>query len=75
MAPITFDWIVCRGSERQVTNGRVACPGVGRAGHTRWVQVEDCLDCRHLIATPIDRLPHGLCSTGADSPLPFHDLL
>jgi hypothetical protein len=75
MAPITVDWIVCRGSERQVTDGRVACPGLGKTGRTRWVQVEDCLDCRHLMAAPIDRLPDGLCSTGVDSRVQVRDLL
>jgi hypothetical protein len=76
MAPVTFDWIVCRGAERQVADGRVACPAFTLA-RTRTVQLDECLDCRHLIATPIDRLPQGMCSTGEQLPvhLPEHDLL
>lgn len=63
-----LDWIVCLGSERAVTDGRVECPTLGRPVRRGTMSVERCLDCRHLIATPIDRLPEGMCSVGDPFP-------
>lgn len=54
-------WIVCVGAERQVSDGRAACPVSSSRGD---VAIETCLLCRHLIATPIDRMAEGMCSTG-----------
>jgi hypothetical protein len=34
-------------------DGRVECP----AAATRMVKSDECLDCRHLVSTPIDRSP------------------
>jgi len=60
---LEIDWIVCRGQERQVTAGCLRCPAqqLGEADHE--IRVEDCLECRHLIATPMDREPKGMCAT------------
>lgn len=55
------DWIVCRGAERQVIDGRVQCPASSEGG---WVGVETCLACRHLMASPVDRHPDAWCETG-----------
>lgn len=57
-------WIVCLGSERTVINGRVACPALREAAQPETMSAEDCLDCRHLVATPVDRLAQGTCSVG-----------
>ena len=59
----TLDWIVCLGSERQVADGRVECPTLSGP-----MSVERCLDCRHLAATPFDRLAEGMCSVGDPFP-------
>lgn len=60
---IEIQWIVCRGEERQVANGCVWCPTQpgSEQGHER--RVEECLDCRHLVDTAVDRLPDGMCTT------------
>ena len=57
-----MDWIVCHAVELVVMEGRVSCPDVRArdVGHT--TSVEDCLLCRHLIATPADRRPDGMCA-------------
>jgi hypothetical protein len=54
------DWIVCRGAEREVEDGLVLCPASSAA---EWVAVQTCLACRHLMASPIDRLPDAWCAT------------
>ena len=54
------DWIVCRGAERAVEDGLVLCPASSAAES---VSVQTCLACRHLMATPIDRLPDAWCAT------------
>ena len=64
----TLDWIVCLGFERAVSDGRVECPTQGRPARRGTMNVERCLDCRHLIATPIDRLAEGMCSVGDPFP-------
>ena len=48
------EWIVCDGAERPVTEGLVDCPRQ-QALTARLVEVDTCLLCRHLMATPIDR--------------------
>lgn len=60
---LEIDWIVCRDQERAVVAGCISCPpdGAGRGG--REMQVRDCLDCRHLMATPLDRQAEGMCAT------------
>jgi len=63
LALIEIGWIVCRNHERPVVDGRVRYPGLKRREPSQEVRVEDCLDCRHLIATSIDRLPEWMCST------------
>lgn len=57
-------WIVCFGAERQVADGRAACP---RSSSPADVAIETCLGCRHLMATPVDRMAEGMCSSGTDS--------
>jgi hypothetical protein len=39
----SVEWIVCRGAERDVRDGAVACPVAGED-----VAVQACLSCRHL---------------------------
>lgn len=64
MARIEIDWIVCRGDERQVAEGRVHCPALKQRDTRQAVRVEDCLACRRLIATSVDRMRAGMCDTG-----------
>jgi hypothetical protein len=57
-----LDWIVCLGAERPVADMRVVCPtGLGAVA-TAEVPVEECLRCRHLLATAVDRIPTFMCS-------------
>jgi hypothetical protein len=56
------EWIVCDGAERPVIEGRVDCPRQ-QALTARLVDVDTCLLCRHLMATPIDREWQGDCAT------------
>ena len=58
------EWIVCDGAERPVIEGLVDCPRQ-QALTARLVEVDTCLLCRHLMATPIDREWQGECA--ADS--------
>ena len=58
---VTLDWIVCGGAERSIVEQRVACP----RSQPGFVDAEDCFLCRHLMATPIDRLADGQCATDA----------
>jgi hypothetical protein len=60
------EWIVCDGAERPVIDGRVDCPRQ-QALTARPADVVNCLLCRHLMATPIDREWQGECSTDAPS--------
>lgn len=60
---LEIDWIVCWDREREVADGCILCPGVGASEEGREIRVQDCLDCRHLMATPLDRQPEGMCST------------
>ena len=60
----TVEWIVCDGAERAAIERRVACPRQS-ALTARLVDVEECLLCRHLMATPIDREWQGGCATDA----------
>jgi hypothetical protein len=56
------DWIVCLGAERPVFDMRVDCPRPSDpAVHDAEVDVEDCLNCRHLLTTPVDRMPRFMC--------------
>jgi hypothetical protein len=57
-----IDWIVCHALERRVVDGRVPCPEIGKRDPRTTIWVENCLLCRHLIATPIDRRPEGMCA-------------
>jgi len=65
-----LDWIACLGSERHVADGQVECPSVRLPARRGKVSVEHCLDCRHLLATPVDRLPDIMCSAGDPSQPP-----
>lgn len=57
-----LDWIVCLGAERHVADGYVLCPGgAGESGGLH-VNVDDCLNCRHLMAAANDRTPSDACS-------------
>jgi hypothetical protein len=60
---LEIDWIVCRDREREVVDGCMWCPGGGAGEEGREIHVQDCLDCRHLMATPLDREPEGICAT------------
>ena len=60
----SITWIVCLGAERQVVDGRAACP---RSSSPADVAIETCLLCRHLMATPVDRMAEGMCSSGTNS--------
>jgi hypothetical protein len=62
---LEIDWIVCRDRERGVVDGCVVCPTEGASDGGREVPVQDCLDCRHLMATPLDRQRQGMCATEA----------
>ena len=62
---LDIDWIVCRDRERSVVDGCISCPGGGESEEGREIRVQDCLDCRHLRATPMDRRPEGMCTTEA----------
>jgi hypothetical protein len=64
----TLDWIVCLGSERPVANGRVECPTLSDSAQRGTMSVERCLECRHLVATPIDRMAESMCSVGDPFP-------
>lgn len=64
----TLAWIVCLGSERQVADGRVECPTLSQPARRGTMSVERCLDCRHLVATPIDHMAEGMCSVGEPFP-------
>ena len=57
-----IEWIVCHAVERLVVDGRVSCPYIRAGDVTQTAGVEDCLLCRHLIATPADRRPDGTCA-------------
>jgi hypothetical protein len=61
---LEIDWIVCRGRERAVVDGCISCPADGAGEEGRESPVQDCLDCRHLMATNLDRQPEGMCTTG-----------
>ena len=63
----TLEWIVCEGAERPVIERRVACPR-RRTLIARLVDIDECLLCRHLMATPIDRERQGECATDAPAP-------
>jgi len=63
LAILEIDWIVCRDRERGVVDGCIVCPADGASEEGREIHVHDCLDCRHLIATPLDRQPEGMCAT------------
>jgi hypothetical protein len=56
------DWIVCHGHDQPVKRGRVKCPLQGTTRQSADVDVEECLACRHLQASSVDRLPAGVCS-------------
>ena len=58
------DWVVCHGFERAVADGRVECPAETAGAQSREVDIQDCLECRHLTVTPVDRERQGMCSAG-----------
>jgi hypothetical protein len=60
---LKIDWIVCRDQERAVVDGYILCPAAGSSEEDREIRVQNCLDCRHLMATPLDRQPEGMCAT------------
>jgi len=60
---LEIDWIVCQAREREVIEGRIACPGDNPSEANRETPLEVCLDCRHLMATPLDRRREGTCAT------------
>jgi hypothetical protein len=60
---LDIGWIVCRDKEREVVDGCVLCPVDGSSDAAYGIRVQDCLDCRHLMATPLDRQPAGMCAT------------
>lgn len=59
---LEIDWIVCRDRELLVVSGCIRCPADG-AGEDRKVRLQDCLDCRLLMATRLDRRRERLCTT------------
>ena len=61
MGTMNIGWSVCCGSERRVADGRLRCPARGRSERGIAVRAQDCLDCRHLITSPVDRQPEGMC--------------
>jgi hypothetical protein len=63
LAMLEIDWIVCLDRERGVVDGCVLCPADGASEEGRDVQVQDCLDCRHLMATSVDRQLEEMCAT------------
>ena len=63
LAVLEVDWIVCRATERQVIEGRIKCPGDCPGEADRETRLEVCFDCRHLMATPLDRRREGTCAT------------
>jgi len=64
-----FDWIVCLGAERSITDGQVTCPGLPITDRPRAVPVTDCLTCRHLMAAWVDRVAAEMCSVEAPDEL------
>ena len=62
---LEIEWIVCCDRECPVVNGSIRCPvaKAGEQGHE--IRLQDCLDCRYLMATPLDREPQGMCTTDA----------
>lgn len=61
---LRVEWVVCHNFQRAVAEGRVECPAKTAGAQSREVGVQDCLECRHLIATPVDRERQGMCSAG-----------
>lgn len=51
-------WIVCAGHTRDVSDGRVQCPGRGV------VAMSACLNCHRLVTYSAERDPRVGCSTG-----------
>lgn len=62
---LDIDWIVCCDVERVVVDGCIVCPAAPTGTQGREIHVQDCLDCRLLMATPLDRQPEGTCATDA----------
>jgi hypothetical protein len=60
-----LDWIVCLGAERSVAGLHVACPAWRGTDGPRTVGLTDCLACRHLVATGVDRMAAAMCSVEA----------
>jgi hypothetical protein len=60
---LEIDWIVCRDRERGVVDGCITCPADSAADEDREIQVQDCRECRHLMATPLDRQQEWMCTT------------
>lgn len=58
------DWVVCHGFGRPVAEGRVECPVRTAGAQSQEVSLPECLECRHLMATPVDRERQGMCSAG-----------
>jgi hypothetical protein len=58
-----LDWIVCKGAERSVTDRRVACPASFLLEGPRTIPLAECLACRHLVASGVDRLPVAMCAS------------
>ena len=56
-----LDWIVCLGAERPVAQMRVHCPRRYDGTSDAEVDAEVCLSCRHLLTTPVDRMPQFSC--------------
>jgi hypothetical protein len=60
---LEIDWIVCRNRERGVVDGCIFCPADGTSEEGGEIHVQDCLECRHLMATPLDRRQEAMCAT------------
>ena len=59
---LEVDWIVCRDRERGVIDGRIWCPATDMNEEGREIHLQECLDCRHLMASPLDRRSEGMCA-------------
>lgn len=58
----TSEWIVCRGVQRDVRDGGVACPLTGAA-----TALEACLECHHLAWATGERDRPYACEVAAIS--------
>jgi len=60
-APPRAGWVVCEGATRPVVDAVVACPRRGR------ISAVECLGCRLLVTSSMERRNLGWCLAEAES--------